>query len=344
MTSRFFMIGILSLTLFTGRVKAGPEGIEAQQAEWNRLQAVQDSLRLHRSRLTAELERLSVRIDSLKAEREGTRAGGALEEALRRSVGLVGRVEAVDRELEGVYRVLKALREQFREAYDREIGALIGRLGETPDRALIRQLTALQEAREALAQEGSDKPEANLLVIREDDGLDEIRQKADLMEDMAARLRAEVQATERRLRRLREERRLRARFTAFARETTLFDENLPEGRAIAPGEKQTAVPYAPREDVAAETEQSVADAARGDVAAGTEPLSEASVPEGVVVGREVSPGSAQGLPVDLGAGGLAVEIERLKAHRTALRARDRALREQVATFRKRIQQMLEERK
>ena len=343
MTSKFFIISILSLTLFTGSVRAGPEGIEAQQAEWNRLQAVQDSLLFHRSRLTAELERLSAQIDSLKAEREGTRAGGALEEALRRSVGLVGRVEAVDRELEGVCRVLKVLREQFGEAYDREIGALIGRLGEAPDRALIRQLTALQEAREALAQEtaaGSGKPEANLLVIREDDGLDEIRQKADLMEDMAARLRAEVQVTERRLRRLGEERRLRARFVAFARETTLFDENLPEGRAIAAGEKQTAVPSG-GEGVGEGAPEA---AARGDVAADTESLSGESVPEDVVAGREVSPGSAQGLPADLGAGDLAVEIEKLKAHRAVLRARDRALREQVAVFRKRIQQMLEERK
>ncbi len=348
MKLKFLIIIILMPVFRAGDATAGPAEIQAQQGEWDRLQAVQDSLLALRNRLADELERLSVRIDSLKAETTGARAGGALQEALRRSVGLVARLEAADRSLEGVRAELKALRERLREAYDREIGALIGRLGKTPDQALIRQLTAYQQAREALARAAAaeqTRPGGELLVIRAEDGPDEIRQKANLMEDMAARLRAEAQTTERRLHRLEEERRLRARVTTFARELTLFDENLPEGRAIAAGERAVS---SGADDADAGEAEGALDAAREGAFVGLVAEPEAvPAPEefaggDVVAAREVSPGGEHGLTVDLSADDLVQEIERLKAHQAALQARNRALREQVEVFRKRIQQMAEE--
>ena len=78
--------------------------------------------------------------------------------------------------------------------------------------------------------------EAQMLVVREDDGPDEIRQKADLMEDMAAQTRVKADVVVRRIKRLEEERRLRIRMATLRGELDFFDEAVLEGRSLSPGQ------------------------------------------------------------------------------------------------------------
>jgi hypothetical protein len=255
----------------------------------------------------------------------------------------VERLEGLDRELERAGADLEGVREGLRSAYDREIEALVRRLAQGPDEALVRQLRAYEKAREALGRgpvlEGAG-PGAEALSIREEDGPEEVRQKADLLEDMAGRLRAEAAAVARQVRQLETERRLRARVAAFAREVSLFDEHLPEGRTVSSSEAkgpsgaggaassgpEGIVPAGPPSFAGSKEEVRVGDEARSQGA--------------LVAGKEVVRGEGRSLE-ELSAEDLAAEIQRLKARQREAQERERALRERAGAFRERLRRMLE---
>ena len=313
-----YLIALISfLLLLAGEVRAESAEIVRLQAERGRLEGTRDSLLVQRGRLAAEVDRLSTLIDSLKAS-----GRGELQEVLRRSPGLIGRLEE--------------RRERLRAAYDREIEALVRRLAQGPDEGLVRQLVACQKAREALGRgavsEGAG-PGAEALSIREDDGPEEVRQKADLMEDMAGRLRAEATEMERRVRQLETERRLRARVAAFAREIDLFDEHLPEGRTVSASKGGSGAEGAVPPGATAQAPGLGGD--KEQARAGGETTSQGALVAGKEVVREE--GSLEAFSAE----DLVAEIQRLKARQKEAQARERALQERVRMFRERLRGMLD---
>ena len=343
------LVLLIFMFLTAGGVLAEVPDIPALKAEVGRMEAVRDSLSARRTALAVEAAELSARIDTLKAGSRESTASGALREALRRALTLADHLEQVDRGIESVRRDLAASTERLRAAYGGEIGALIGRLGEAPDAVLLQRLKTLQEARESLrrgTRVERTPSEETLPVIREDDGPDEIRQKADVVADMAARTAAEAQGMARRLKRLNEERRLRKQMSSFALELFLFDEALPEGRAVSAGNAQDESPEPPQDQNSGWLSGSYDD--RG-VTEGLAPsVPDKSSPVGgemgapLVAGREVVPAGAQPSLEDLSAGDLESEIQMLKRRQAALREREQALRLRLVAFRKRLEQMLEE--
>jgi len=333
---------MILVALFASQARADSAEIARLEAERGRLERARDSLLVQRGRLAAEVDRLSARIDSLRAP-----GGGEFREALRRSPRLVGRLEGLDRELERAGADLEGVRERLRATYDREIEALVRRLAQGPDEALVRQLMAYEKAREALGRgvvsEGAG-PGAEALSIREDDGPEEVRQKADLLEDMAGRLRAEAAAVARQVRQLETERRLRARVAAFAREVNLFDEHLPEGRTVSPSEAKGSSDTRGTSSSGPEggaPPPGVAQApgftgSKEEVRAGDEATSRGALVAGKEVARE------EGLSLEeLSAEDLVAEIQRLKARQKEAQERERALRERAGAFRERLRRMLE---
>ncbi|OGG45083.1 MAG: hypothetical protein A3F84_03040 [Candidatus Handelsmanbacteria bacterium RIFCSPLOWO2_12_FULL_64_10] len=334
---RYVIILIAFIALFASRARAESAEIDRLEAERGRLGRARDSLLVQRGRLAAEVDRLSARIDSLRAP-----GGGEFREALRRSPRLVGRLEGLDRDLERAGADLEGVRERLRAAYDREIEALVRRLAQGPDEALVRQLVVYEKAREALGRgvvsEGAG-PGAEALSIREEDGPEEVRQKADLLEDMAGRLRAEAAEVARQVRQLETERRLRARVAAFAREVSLFDEHLPEGRTVSPSEAKVGA--SPPSGTQGAVPPGVAQApgfegSKEQVRAGDEAASQGALVAGKEVAREEGSSLEEPSVEDLVA-----EIQRLKARQREAQERERALRERAGVFRERLRRMLE---
>ena len=180
------------------------------KAQYRTLESQRDSLAGQRLRLAASAEALSVRIDSLKLN---TANSAPLREALRSSLRLVQHMIDIDWKLAALEAQQDSVAERLGLAYDWEIGVLIQKLAEEPDRGLSAQLTLYQEARELL---GIRIRSANLhysgqMEIEMDDGPDEIQQKQELLEDIADRLKAEWTANADLLRRLEAEHRLCAR-------------------------------------------------------------------------------------------------------------------------------------
>ncbi len=189
MRNPFIFLLVLGLTM-PGSVRGDAAGLGDLKAQYRVLESQRDSLVGQHLRVAAEAEVLSARIDSLKLSAANS---AVLREALRSSLGLVQRMVEIDWKLVALEARQDSLAERLCLAYEWEIGVLIQKLAEQPDRVLSAQLTLYQEAREQL---GVGVQSANLhyseqMKIEVDDGPDEIQQKQELLEDIADRLKAE---------------------------------------------------------------------------------------------------------------------------------------------------------
>ena len=334
---------------------ASAESLDSLQTEHTRLEEVRDSLLTQRAILAVRLDTLANQIYRLKRADTGGVAE-TLQQALRQTLELADRIERVDMAFEVVRTALSHLRQKLRTHYDREIGAAIAALGQGPDAAKAGRLRALQRARGALEEGGMEirLAEAQMLVVREDDGPDEIRQKADLMEDMAAQTRVKADVVVRRIKRLEEERRLRIRMATLRGELDFFDEAVPEGRSLSPGQAVEGTGGVLLDEAGPAPENALPDAmaAAGetDEPSGSDAtetvtglLESGSTPERVfVVGREIGVQHAQTPPEVLSSDDLVSEIARLKGLQKALTTREQALKQRAEAFRKHLQRMLEE--
>ena len=334
---------------------AAAESLDSLQTEHTRLEAVRDSLLTQRAGLVAKLDTLANQIYRLKRADTGGVAE-TLQRALRQTLELADRIERVDMAFEAMRTALSHLRQKLRAQYDREIGAAIVAMEKQPDTATADRLRALQRVRGALEEKGAEiRPaEVQMLVVREDDGPGEIRQKADLMEDMAAQTQVKADAVGRRIKRLEEERRLRVRMSTLRGELDFFDEAVLEGRSLSPGRavEGTGGVLPDAADQAPEDALPDATVAAGETSERSgfgvtetvaDLLESGSTPKRVVaIGREIGLPHAQTPPEVLSSDDLISEIARLKGLQKALTTREQALKRRAEAFRKYLQQMLEE--
>ena len=215
-----------------------------------------DSLEVQRLLVATEAEVLSTRVDSLKLDKEDAEE---LQESLRLSLGLVQRMVEIDRLLAGLDARQDSIEEQLRLGYDWEIGVLIQKLSAQPDRGLLTQLMVYQEAREQLGAEiyGASLRYGEQMKIGVEDGPDEIQQKLELMDDIAHRLQAELDATAEILQRLQEEYQLRSRMGSVTGEFQAYESTV--NRVLVRGEQPSGQVRFRGDEQAAETELSPID-------------------------------------------------------------------------------------
>ncbi len=256
MKSPFIFLLVLGLAL-PGSAHGDSVGLGDLKAQYRALESQRDSLAGQRLQVAAKAEALSTRIDSLKLSAANS---AALREALRSSLGLVQHMVQIDWKLAALEVQQDSLAERLCLAYDWEIGVLIQKLAEQPDRGLSAQLTLYQEARELL---GVGIYSANLhyneqMKIEVDDGPDDIQQKQELLEDIADRLKAEWNANADLLRRFEAEYRLCARAEQARAKAR------PEERVLVSGEQpREQVRFLKRDESVAEfdLESSIAEVA-----------------------------------------------------------------------------------
>ena len=230
MKSSFILLLVLGLVL-PGAVRGDSVRLGLLKSQYRALASQLDSLSGQRLGVAAEAEVLSARIDSLKRSAADS---AELGKALRSSLRLVQRMVEIDWKLVALEARQDSLAERLCLAYDWEIGVLIQKLAQQPDRGLSAQLTLYQEARELL---GVGLYSANLhysgqMKIEVDDGPDEIQQKQELLEDIADRLEAEWKANADLMRRLEAEYRLCAEA-----EQAQAKARRPEERVLVSGEQ-----------------------------------------------------------------------------------------------------------
>ena len=230
MNNSLILLLVLGLAL-PGVVRGDSVRLGLLKAQYRALASQLDSLSGQRLGVAVEAEVLSARIDSLKRSAADS---AELGKALRSSLRLVQRMVEIDWKLVALEARQDSLAERLCLAYDWEIGVLIQKLAQQPDRGLSAQLTLYQEARELL---GVGLYSANLhysgqMKIEVDDGPDEIQQKQELLEDIADRLEAEWKANADLMRRLEAEYRLCAEA-----EQAQAKARRPEERVLVSGEQ-----------------------------------------------------------------------------------------------------------
>ena len=327
--SKFFLILFaLAGILGAGPVRADSDKISALEAEKQHLALVQDSLEVRRARLVQDADSLSTRIDSLKAV-----DSAELYEALRASLVLEQHLVELHQQREALAAERESLEEDLRLAYDWEIGGLIQRLTQEPDEKLLQQLILYQEAREALGEKFSAARYGEGMEVSLDDGPNEISQKAELMEDIAARLQAEARETTERLHRLEEEQRLWVRVRIFTSELSLFDEHLPEGRVVV--RVGSSEGGREKSDDVLLTEDAVLGLAPEFEGGSREPSS----PD-LAIHREVAREGNLSLE-GLGPDDIVLEIRKLKTRQQEIHQLETVARERAQTFRRHLQKLLE---
>ncbi len=318
--------------LGAGQVRADAGAFRALEAEQEQLSLAQDSLEVERLGLVQDADSLSACIDSFKAEAADSEE---LQEALRASLVLEQRLVEIGQQLETLEVEREALRERLRLAYDWEIGVLIQQLSRKPEKGLVQQLMIYQEAREALGEKAAatGMRYGENMDISPEDSPNQISQKVELMEDIAARLQAEARETTEKLNRLEEEHRLRARVQIFTTEIRLFDEHLPEGRVLVRVEKAVD----PAEGLRSGQEGVTLDEPPPGFDAG---LAGPTTQEVLVARSELSR-EAHSSVEELAADDLILEIHKLKARQQEIHQLEAVARERAEAFRKYLRKLLE---
>jgi hypothetical protein len=323
-------LGMITLFLVAGLLSCAVADADVQEVRQLEVRLVdlaarKDSLLMQRSRVVEAAEFLAVRIDSMKAEDIPPES---LQQALRFSLVLEQKLVDLDGRFEALMAAEVVHRDRLRLAYDWEIGALIQQLARAPDRGLLQQLVIYQEAREGLGDglESGQMRFGDGMTISTDDSPDEISQKVDLMEDVAARMVREGQQNADRLSRLKEEHRLRSQVRVFATEIRLFDEHLPEGRVLVRVERSVGTIERGKSD--------------GDFA-GIDEAVDGPVEVGEVLVAQSELSRQQMTLGDVAAGNLALEIQKLKARQAEIRQLEAVARERAETFRAHLRELLE---
>ena len=134
---------------------------------------------------------------------------------------------------------MRTARTAARDAIDRELAKLTAGLPDPSRPPAVDRITRLRQWRDELVgavQGVTERADVPAVRLSDEDGPDEIQQKADLVSDMAAQLQGDADAVRKRLKELELERRLRGRLSSFASEVSLFDEDVAQARSVAGGQ------------------------------------------------------------------------------------------------------------
>ncbi len=301
--------------------RADQSQIRALKLRGEETNSLEKQLLRERKVLQLQADSLASHIDSLKS---GFTSSDLLEDAYRSAITLEHKLMALGKRLEALYTVQRDIRHKLRTAYDWEIGVLTEQYSQTQDKGLLYQLIIYQEARELLGDEMEGTMRyGEQLDITAEDGPDEIRQKADLMEDRAEQLLGELASNSRRLRRLEEKFRLLSKVQTFTNQMNLFDEDPPESRLFHRVEQ--ALP-------AGDAEMTLGASGDGNDAQ--------KVAAATISGRKVAFGERRDAAADLSADNVQFEILKLKTRQQELRQLEALARERAQTFRMNLDKLL----
>ncbi len=336
---------------------ADENDIAALEAAQGAFALSHDLLTVERQHLVRRADSLSVVIDSLK---QSDSSSGDLQEALLTSLVLVQRLVQIDKRMDSLAVRWEIQREDLRKAYDFDIGRIIHELSQSqrPDRGKLRRLRVYQRAREGLGTRivPSRMQYAGQMDIGPDDGPDEIRQKLELMVDIAARLKSESSDAEACIKQLEVEQRLRQEMAFFTQEISLFDEHLLEGRILGHGRAvEATLPQEAERGTGGLAQVGFADAAEAPQESGMVQADFADAAEmpqvefvkATEVAQEdvlLNRGEVRGehlIPENIDDKGIVLEIHKLKTRCRELRELEMVIQERIKVFNAHLQHIEE---
>jgi chromosome segregation ATPase len=226
----------LSLLCLCANAWPAESRIPELKGQLSALEGQKTEFEAEREKLIAEGNELSLKIEALKIQsRGGLGIIGRyrLSRSLRKAQALAEKIQALEKNINELENRLKDKRSELGEEYKNQIAILLGKLDAASEaeekREILEKLEEYQAAKEQLAK--PEKRELGYLdlskiEIREDDGPQEIREKADLINDSASKLNRGIEMLDVQMKRLQEEVETRKKLGEFAEEISFFGERI----------------------------------------------------------------------------------------------------------------------
>ncbi len=214
------------------------------------------SLETQKARLESEKQvlvnqgdELSYKIEELKSQSGkglGIIGRHKLSQNLKKAQSLSERIELIDRNINDLDKQIRNKRLQLEKEYDNQINALIQKadtLGDVEEKALIlSKIKEYQSARDQIRnpiKQEKDNIAITNIEIKEYDSPKDIREKADLISDLAKKTDAKISAIESRIISLRNELKTRQKLNEFANEISFFSERVARNEIVNKSGSQT---------------------------------------------------------------------------------------------------------
>ncbi|HID94751.1 MAG TPA: hypothetical protein EYP53_01660 [Candidatus Latescibacteria bacterium] len=229
--------GLMLLFVYNPSLNADEQRTSLLENEIRNLQSRRQQLELEREALTRESEMLAERIEELKkkiGEGIGIIGGYRLRRSLKQSQELAERIETIQTEIDSLKLVLDDKKRDLRVEYEAEISNLLTELDKSPPieeatrllERLSKLITAKRAVEEAAGQIRIKEAGVEGIQIEKGDTPEQIREKADLISDFVDKLKKEISRIDRRIERLRMEKKTGEKMREFMEELALFDENM----------------------------------------------------------------------------------------------------------------------
>ena len=201
-------------------------------------------------KLIAEGDKLSLKIDALKVQAKGGLGiigRYKLSRNLRKAQALSEEIQSLEKQIHRIEGEIKDKKGELEGEYDHQIALLLGKLNEdsqTEERGeILEKLKEYQAAKEQLKeQEGEELERLDItkIEIQEYDGPQEIREKADLINDFATKLQNRIDMLNARAEKLAVELKTRERLGEFAEEISFFGERISREEVVSDAGKEDA--------------------------------------------------------------------------------------------------------
>lgn len=227
---------LLLLLCLCANSLAAEDRITALGKHISALEEQKGKLETEEQKLIDEGDELSYKIESLKIHaRGGLGIIGKyrLSRKLRKAQSLSGKLQNFEKRIHEIDGELKGKKAELEKEYENEIAILLENLsrisGAEEKGKILKKVKEYQTAKEQLARQEKKelKPlDIAKIEIEEYDGPEEIREKADLINDFTSKLDDRIEMLNDTIRKLGDELRTRKRLGEFAEEISFFGERI----------------------------------------------------------------------------------------------------------------------
>jgi FtsZ-binding cell division protein ZapB len=238
---------------------AAEDRISVLQKEISTLEDQKGRLEAKKQKFMDEGDKLSREIEELKMQsRGGLGIIGRykLTRKLRKAQALSEKIQILERDIYNVESGIDSNKRSLGREYDRQIDILLKKLNEASkteeSREILEKLRQYQSSKEELAKQDEEEPaeylDVSRIEIEELDSPQEIREKADLLNDVAGKMGNGVETLSARIERLKGELETRAKLGEFAEEISFFGERVSKEEIVAATRGEPAKPVDEKPD------------------------------------------------------------------------------------------------
>ena len=213
------------------------------------LETQKTKLESDRQALVIQGEELSYKIEELKSQSDkgiGIIGRYKLSQNLKKAHSLSEKIELLDRDITNLNNQIRDKELLLEKEYDNQINILIQKAESVSNidekKLILDRIKEYQSARDQLrkpSKQEKDRIDVTSIEIKEYDSPKDIREKADLINDLAKKTDAKISAIDSRIISLKNELKTRQKLDEFAYEISFFSERVARDEIVSKSASQT---------------------------------------------------------------------------------------------------------